>query len=83
MKNVKTLDIGFCSQLSDKAFRYMENVEVLRMSGCSQETICGDGFRYLKNIRSLNVSLCNSYTLQEALMLNPHDLIYTKKKWRF
>jgi hypothetical protein len=49
------------SPITDKAFKYLENVEILNM--CNQTSITGTGFIHLKNLKEIEISGCKNNTL--------------------
>jgi len=59
-RRIKRLDIGFCRQITDAAFKYLEGIHTLNMMNCWQ--ITDDAFRCLIGIHTLNMSSCTQIT---------------------
>jgi hypothetical protein len=61
--NLHKLDISFCSHLNDESFQYFQNVKVLEMVRCNQNTITNQGLLKLNHLRVLIMIACDQKTI--------------------
>ena len=58
-KNLKIVDISYCTKLTDNAFVNFKGIHSLDMEGCNQKGITDKAFNNFKGIHSLNMEGCN------------------------
>jgi Leucine-rich repeat (LRR) protein len=56
--NMKTANIDRRTDIKNEDFQYLENVEVISMILCKQQSITCHTFQYLKNIKDLDLQGC-------------------------
>lgn len=56
--NIKSINIDRRTDINNEDFQYLDNVEVLSMILCKQQSITCNTFKYLKNIKDLNLQGC-------------------------
>ena len=70
IRGIKSLDISYCTQLTDRAFTYLKGIHTLDMGNCNQATITDAAFMNLRGIQKLDMSWCNQATITDAAFMN-------------
>ena len=58
LKNIRTLNLWNCQNITDNGLKYLNNVRELNISCCYN--ITGNGFKFLKKIHTLISSACDN-----------------------
>ncbi|GFP96697.1 F-box/LRR-repeat protein 4 [Phtheirospermum japonicum] len=83
-RNLRNLDIGFCSRVSDEAIRSigdLKHLEVLNLQGCFLITDCGLAFlgegSLCDTLRKLNLAECDQIT--DKGLMNLKDMVHLEE----
>ena len=68
--NARYANISGRKDITDDDFQYLEGLEYLNMSHCSQETITDAAFVHLRGIHTLNMSDCDQETITDAAFVH-------------
>src|SRR5207245_524185 len=60
LKDVHTIDLYDCNQITDKGLAYLKGVHTIDIRGCNQ--ITDKGLEYLKGVHTINLYGCNQIT---------------------
>ena len=65
-----TLNMGYCSRVTDAAFVHLRRIHTLWVYNCNQATITDAAFVHLRGIDSLSMSGCNQRAITDTAFVH-------------